>query len=64
VSLKDTWFTANAETLLQPIGASASYAVAGKAISEVVVQPGQKVDIQVRRELVATAAVAIGVLCD
>jgi hypothetical protein len=48
VSLKDTWFTANAERLLQPLGPSVSYAVAGKAVSEVVVQPGQKVEVQVR----------------
>jgi aconitase B len=48
VSLKDTWFTMNAEKLLQPLGASVSFAVAGKAVGEVVVQPGQKVEVQVR----------------
>ncbi|WIA35656.1 hypothetical protein OEZ86_004068 [Tetradesmus obliquus] len=47
VSLKDTWFVSNPEQLLQPLGASVSFVVAGRAASQVVVQPGQKAEVQV-----------------
>jgi hypothetical protein len=48
VSLKDTWYVVNPEQLLQPLGAAVSFAVAGKAVNEVVVGPGETVQVQVR----------------
>jgi hypothetical protein len=64
VSLKDTWFVSNPEQLLQPLGASVSFAVAGKAVSEVVVQPGSTVDVQVSMFFSLCAAAAAAAAAD